>query len=262
MNGREVTADDVVYSLERFRTVKGNANAYMLDAVAKVEAPDRATVRVTLKEPFAWFLDMLAFPGAVVIVARECVEKFGDLKKPEAVVGTGPWMLDSYRPNVGLTMVRNPQYFLPGLPYIDRVELVVDEDNASRVSAFLAGKYDLGWETPGIINRTDWVQIKNTLKQRRPNLLSAILQRRPRAPGHRARREPPGRDRGRAGGHGRPEPAAARVPEGLGAAGGPARRGRPVLSARPGGGPAPPGRGRLPAGATGPPRSRTSCSSC
>lgn len=49
VNGREVTAENVVYSLERFRTVKGNANAYMLDAIARVEAPDRATVRITLK---------------------------------------------------------------------------------------------------------------------------------------------------------------------------------------------------------------------
>ncbi|PYM11774.1 MAG: hypothetical protein DMD81_25955, partial [Candidatus Rokuibacteriota bacterium] len=102
--------------------------------------------------------------------ARECVEKFGDLKKAEAVVGTGPWMLDSYRPNVGLTLVRHPNYFIPGLPHIDRIEIVVDEDNASRMSAFLAGKYDLGYELPGTINRTDWVQIKDTLKQKRPNL--------------------------------------------------------------------------------------------
>jgi peptide/nickel transport system substrate-binding protein len=170
VNGREVTAEDVLYSVERFRTVKGNPNAYMLDAVDKVDAPDRWTVRFTLKQPFAWFLDMLAFPVYVPIIARECVEKFGDLKKPEAVVGTGPWMLDAYRPNVGMTFVRNPHYFLPGLPYLDRIELVVDEDNASRVSSFLAGKYDLGWETPGIINRTDWLQLQDALKQRRPNL--------------------------------------------------------------------------------------------
>ncbi len=75
-----------------------------------------------------------------------------------------------YRPNQGITLVRNPNYFLAGLPYLDRVELVVDEDNASRVSAFLAGKYDLGWETPGIINRTDWVQIEDSARQRRPGL--------------------------------------------------------------------------------------------
>ncbi len=170
VNGRELVADDVVYTLDRFRTVKGNANVYMLAALDRVEALDKYTVRFTLKEPYAWFLDVLANPHAVCIVARECVEKLGgDLKKPEAVVGTGPWMLDSYRPNVGLTLVRNPGYFVAGLPYIERVEIHVDEDNASRMAAFIAGKYDLGWEFPGQINRTDWVQIKDTLKQRRPN---------------------------------------------------------------------------------------------
>jgi len=170
VNGRELTADDVVYSVNHFLTVKGNANAYMLKSVEKVEATDKYTVKFTLKEPFVWFLDMLANPLAVAIVAREVVEKHGDLKKHEAVVGTGPWMLDAYRPNVGLSFVRNPGYVLAGLPYIDRVEMTVDEDNASRISAFLAGKYDLGWEFPGTINRTDWVQIKDTLKQKRPNL--------------------------------------------------------------------------------------------
>jgi peptide/nickel transport system substrate-binding protein len=173
VNGRELTAEDVVYSVERFRTIKGNANASMLRPVDRVEAVDRHTVRFTLKEPYAWFLDMLANPMAVCIVARECVEKFGDLRSPEATVGTGPWMLDSYRPNVGMTLVRNPSYFVAGLPYIDRVEIFVDEDNASRMAAFVGGKYDIGWENPGTINRTDWVQIKDTLKRRRPNLQTA-----------------------------------------------------------------------------------------
>jgi peptide/nickel transport system substrate-binding protein len=172
VNGRELTADDVKYTVERFQTVKGNPSAYMLKAVEKVEALDRYTVKFTLSEPFSWFLDALANPMAVAIVARECVEKFGDLKRPEAVVGTGPWMLESHRPNAGLTFLRHPNYFVPGQPYIDRVEMVVDEDNASRMSSFLAGKYDLGWELPGTIARTDWVQIKDTVKQRRPNLRS------------------------------------------------------------------------------------------
>jgi peptide/nickel transport system substrate-binding protein len=173
VNGRELTADDVKYSLERFMTVKGNSNAYMLKSVDKVEATDKYTVKITTKEPFAWLLDMLASPMAVAIVAKEVVEKFGDLKKAEAVIGTGPWMLDSYRPNQGYTFVRNPNYFLPGLPYIDRVEVAVDEDNASRIAAFLSGKYDLGWENPGIINRTDWVQIADKLKSTRPHLRTA-----------------------------------------------------------------------------------------
>ena len=113
---------------------------------------------------------MLANPMAVCIVAKEAVEKFGDLKKWEAVIGTGPWMLDSYRPNVGFTYVRNPELLRRGQPYIDRVEAMVDEDNASRMAAFIAGKYDIGWENPGTISRLDWVQIKDVLKQTRPKL--------------------------------------------------------------------------------------------
>ena len=71
VNGRELTAEDVVYTVERFLTLKGNANAYMLASVAKVEALDRHTVKFTLKEPFAWFLDILANPMAVAIIPKE-----------------------------------------------------------------------------------------------------------------------------------------------------------------------------------------------
>src|SRR5207237_3542833 len=65
VNGREVTADDVVFSVSHILTVKGNANAYMLKAVDKVEAVDKQTVRLTLREPFVWFLDMLSNVFAV-----------------------------------------------------------------------------------------------------------------------------------------------------------------------------------------------------
>jgi peptide/nickel transport system substrate-binding protein len=173
VNGRELTAEDVRYTVERFMTTKGNANAFMLKPLERVEVVDRHTVKFTLKEPFAWFLDTLASPMALAIVAKECVDKFGDLKKWESVVGTGPWMLESHRPNQALTWVRNPHYFVPGLPHIDRIEATVDEDNASRMAAFLAGKYDLGWENPGTINRTDWVQIRDRVKQTRPGIQSA-----------------------------------------------------------------------------------------
>jgi peptide/nickel transport system substrate-binding protein len=173
VNGRELTADDVLYTIDRFLTTKGHANAHMLKSVDRVEALDKHTVKFTLKEPYAWFLDTLASPMVVAIVAKDSAERFGDLKKPESFVGTGPWMLDSYRPNQGLTLVRHPQYFVPGLPHIDRVEITIDEDNASRIASFLAGKYDLGWENPGIINRTDWVQVREPLKQKRPGLQTA-----------------------------------------------------------------------------------------
>ena len=130
VNGRELTAEDVKYTYERFLTVKGNPNRPVLEQVDKVEALDPHTVRFVLKEPFAWFLDALA-STSTWIVAKEAVEKFGDLKKPEAVVGTGPWMLERYDPGTRIVYVRNPNYFLPGLPYADGVDVAIDTDPAA-----------------------------------------------------------------------------------------------------------------------------------
>jgi len=88
VNARELTSEDARYSVERFLSTTGNANAQMLRSVEKVETPDKYTVRFTLKEPFAWFLDVLATPMAVAVFARECVEKFGDLRSPESMIPT------------------------------------------------------------------------------------------------------------------------------------------------------------------------------
>ena len=117
VNGRELTADDVKYTFDRFVTEKGNANRAMMAALDKVEVVDKYTVKFTLKEPYVWFLDMVSNPMALAIIPKEAVEKFGDLKKPESVIGTGPWMLDSYRPNVGRHVrARTRTTSCPGCP--------------------------------------------------------------------------------------------------------------------------------------------------
>jgi peptide/nickel transport system substrate-binding protein len=167
LHGRELTAEDVKYTWDRFLTIKGNANRHMMEAVDKVEVPDRHTVKFTLKYPFAWFLDFVSTPMALCIVAREAVEQFGDLKKPEAVIGTGPWMLERHEPKVRTTFVRNPDYFQKGLPYIERVEAMDFDDPAAREAAFLTGQLDAGPEFPGMmIRRQAW----KVVKEKRPNL--------------------------------------------------------------------------------------------
>ena len=168
VNGRELTAEDVKYTYERFLTIKGNGNRPTLESVEKIEAPDKYTVRFTLKEPNAWFLDLLA-STSTWIIARECVEKFGDLKKAESVVGTGPWMLERWQPNVRLSYVRNPHYFLPGLPYADAVDMVIDKDPSSRLASFLAGDLDFAPEYQLVLRRLDLA----VAKQRKPNLQTA-----------------------------------------------------------------------------------------
>jgi peptide/nickel transport system substrate-binding protein len=168
VNGRELTAEDVKYTYERFLGTKANPNRAALEAVDKIEAVDKYTVKFTLKEPNAWFLDLLA-QTSMWIIAKECVEKFGDLKKVESVVGTGPWMLERWEPNVKLVYTRNPNYFIPGLPYTDGVELVIDTDPSSRLASWLAGKYDFAPEFQQVVRRLDL----ETARQRKPGLQTA-----------------------------------------------------------------------------------------
>lgn len=167
VNGRELKADDVKYTFDRFLTIKGNANRHMMNALDRVEVVDPYTVKFTLKEPNAWFLDFIATPMALCIVAKEAVEQFADLKKPEAVIGTGPWMLERHESKVRSIFVRNPDYFRSGLPYIERVEAIDFNDPAARLAAFVTGQLDAGPEFPGMmIRRQDW----KIVKEKRPNL--------------------------------------------------------------------------------------------
>ena len=57
VNGRELVAEDVKFTYDRFLTEKGNANRYMLEPVDRVEVVDRYTVKFLLKEPFVWLVD-------------------------------------------------------------------------------------------------------------------------------------------------------------------------------------------------------------
>ncbi len=165
VNGREVTAEDVKYTYERFLTVPGNPNRGLLEQVDKIEAVDKHTVKFTLKEPFAWFLDALA-STSTWIIAKEAVEQYGDLKRPEACIGTGPWMLERYEPNVRFTWVRNPNYFLPGLPYADGVDMALETDPATALAVWLSGRYDFAPEYGMVVRRSDL----DAVKPRKPGL--------------------------------------------------------------------------------------------
>jgi peptide/nickel transport system substrate-binding protein len=164
VNGREVTAEDVKYTYERFMGPT-NPNRGMLEQVDKIEALDKYTVKFTLKEPFAWLLEALA-STSTWIIAKEVVEQYGDLKKPETCIGTGPWMLERYEPNLRFTFVRNPNYFVPGLPYADGVDMSIETDPASAFAAWLAGRYDFAPEYGMVVRRSDL----EAAKQRKPGL--------------------------------------------------------------------------------------------
>ena len=150
VNGREVTADDVKYSLERFRAKSGFRARF--EPVQAIDVLDRYTVRITLKEPFAPFLNHMASPSFTAILPREAEEKFKDFNHPDAVIGTGPFVLKSYEKGVRMTFERNPDYYMKGMPYLDGVVIEVTPDTQTRLSLLRAGKAELahvwGWLSP------------------------------------------------------------------------------------------------------------------
>jgi len=108
LHGRELVADDVRFTFDRFLSEPANVLREQLEPVERVEVVDRYTVKFVLKEPFVWLPDRLASTSGMWIIAPEVVEKFGDLKKPESAIGTGPFILERYEPNVKTVFKRNP----------------------------------------------------------------------------------------------------------------------------------------------------------
>jgi peptide/nickel transport system substrate-binding protein len=144
LNGRELVADDVKFTFDRFLSEKANVLRETLEPVERVEAVDRYTVKFILKEPFVWLPNRLADTSGMWIIAPEIVEKFGDLKKPESAIGTGPFLLERYEPNVKTVFKRNPEYFLPGQPYVDGVEWLVLDDESTGLAMYRTGQIDCG----------------------------------------------------------------------------------------------------------------------
>src|SRR5207302_8583908 len=79
VNGRELVAEDVKFTYDRFLTEPGNANRYMLDSVDRVEVVGRYTVQFRLKERYVWFVNALAYPWSTWIIAPDVVQQCGDL---------------------------------------------------------------------------------------------------------------------------------------------------------------------------------------
>src|SRR3989449_4149952 len=138
LNGRELVAEDVKFTYDRFLSEEGNPLRFTLESVDRIEVVDRYTVKFVLKEPFVWLVNVLANPYSTWIIAPEVVQKFGDLKKPESVIGTGPFILERYEPNVKTVFKRNPDYFLTDQPYVDGVEWLVLDDPSTGLAMYRA----------------------------------------------------------------------------------------------------------------------------
>lgn len=145
-NGREMTADDVVYSLERLRDdATASPYSFYLLNVNTITATDTYTVEIRLDQPDATLLSNLARPNAG-IVAREAVEANGDLRR--VMVGTGPFKLAEWVPGSRIVLEKHDDYFIAGQPMLDRIELQPITDETARTNALRTGAVDIIYPVP------------------------------------------------------------------------------------------------------------------
>lgn len=152
-NGREMTAEDVKYSLDRvtnpetqspgagfFAAIAGFDDAGP-GGLSGVEVVDPSTVKITLSRPDATFLHVMALNFASV-VPKESVDAAGDDfgKQP---VGTGAFKLAEWTLGQRLVFEKNADYWRAGVPYLDSVVFEVGQEPVVALLRLQNGEVDV-----------------------------------------------------------------------------------------------------------------------
>ena len=176
VNGRELTADDVVFSLNR---VISDSRAHIYRTYptlrqASISAPDKWTVIIKVP-PEAVDEAMQQLGDFVSIVPPEVVAEYGDMSDWRNSVGTGPFMLTDYISGSMAVLERNHNYWMKDptddrnqLPYLYTVKIIIIPDAVVRIAALRTGKIDQLLSLPG----EDSAQ----LKQWAPDLMSVMVE--------------------------------------------------------------------------------------
>jgi peptide/nickel transport system substrate-binding protein/oligopeptide transport system substrate-binding protein len=153
-HGREVTAQDFVYSFTRLLSPKAlgpvtdflrriqGADEFIEGKAAGVQglkAIDRYTLQLALKQPFAPSLTVLGLANAAVVPQEE-VERLGD-RFAQAPVGAGPFKLVRWDPGKEIVLEAHEHYY-EGRPFLDTVVFKIGGTFEQTFSQFLAGSLD------------------------------------------------------------------------------------------------------------------------
>jgi len=134
-NGKDLTPQDVIYSLQRHLAEKSESPAKpLLEQVTEMKADGKHAVRMTLKSPNADLPVLFSQPQFVI--TQDGVDGF------DQAVSIGPFLIKEMQVGIRTVLERNPNYW-GGPAHLDAIQLDVVTDSNSRMNALMAGKYDI-----------------------------------------------------------------------------------------------------------------------
>ncbi|MDE0026357.1 MAG: ABC transporter substrate-binding protein [Spirochaetaceae bacterium] len=183
MNGREFTADDVVFNFHRLLGLGEFAEAgpspftYQRPLGESVTATDRYTVVIKLPEPSAVALGQYLGIGLTYMNAPEVIREHGDVKDWRNLVGTGPYLLTDWTDGSSFTFQKNSDYWkddekYPGnrLPYIDEIQGLIVLEEATYLAGLRTGKIDFLGFPVGVSDITS-VEVLESLQKNNPEIV-------------------------------------------------------------------------------------------
>lgn len=151
-DGEPFTSADVKFTFENVLLKQhARTKAGLGPVIAGIDAPSPRTVVFRLKSPHAALLRRLDVTEAPIL-PKHIFQGVTDPSNAEAnarPVGTGPFRLARYDRDATIVLERNPKYFKPGLPKLDRLVFRVIKDPATRVLAYERGEVDYLPSVPG-----------------------------------------------------------------------------------------------------------------
>ena len=151
-DGKPFTSADVAFSIDLLKQVHPRGRSTFANVV-RISTPDVRTAVIELSKPAPYLLKALS-AGESPIVPKHLYANGDPLTNPHnnAPVGTGPYRFSAWQRGSNIVYERNPDYWEPGKPYIDRLVYKVIPDGAARSAAFETGALDLGGENPVPLN--------------------------------------------------------------------------------------------------------------
>lgn len=141
-DGTPFTADDVVFSYE-YQMEKNDQYGVIFSNLDSIEKVDDDTVRITLKSPDYNFLSAVVVADIIPKHIFENVENPYLFNEPEAAIGTGPFIFNSFNPDAGTcTVTVNENYYL-GKPNIDTIVFQSYGNMETLIMALKSGQVDV-----------------------------------------------------------------------------------------------------------------------